>query len=93
MPRIPAVRDGLAAAPLRFRIVADPCPQITLRLLGLVARLDQVPRHSRAARGRRVIVIDIVLDEAPGIATDRLRQQLAAVVGVRRVRRLPAGRS
>lgn len=90
MPPVPTVRAGLAAAPLRFRIVADLCPQVTLRLLGLVARLNQVPRHARAARGRRVIVVEIVLDDAPGIATDRLRQQLAAVVGVRRVRRLPA---
>lgn len=73
-------------SPVRLRIAADPAPQITLRLLGLVARLDLVPREFRALRSRRTLLVEIMLDHLDGPATDRLHRQLAAVVGVRRVR-------
>lgn len=75
-------------AEVRLRVTADLCPQMMLRILGVVSRQSAIPRSVAADRSAQQLQVDIALDDLAGDALDRMRAQMAAIVGVRSVREI-----
>lgn len=70
---------------VHLRVTADLCPQMMLRILGVVSRQSAIPRSVAADRSAEGLQLDIALDGLATDALDRMRAQMAAIVGVRSV--------
>jgi acetolactate synthase regulatory subunit len=66
-------------------IEADDCPQILLRVLGLVARDGSIPATIEASRTDKGISIAIALDRVSPHVSERIALQVAQMPTVREV--------
>jgi acetolactate synthase regulatory subunit len=66
----------------RWSITASPHPQLSLRLLGLVAQRDCVPRSMLGELDADLFRLVIVVDDFPPRAAELLAEKMRAMVGV-----------
>ena len=70
---------------VRLNIEADDCPQVLLRVLGLVARDGTIPVTIEAARLEEGIAIAIELDRVLVNRCESMVHRIAGIVAVRAV--------
>lgn len=69
----------------RYRITADRCPQVLLRILGLIAQHVELPGSVACTRHDDRIDAEVAIDSLSPERAEILRLKLAAIVTVRDV--------
>ncbi|KQM17231.1 hypothetical protein ASE73_09630 [Sphingomonas sp. Leaf24] len=71
---------------VRLSVTADLCPQITLRILGLLAQRSIIPVTIAVTRRPRSLAMVVVFVPADAQQSAVLLAKIEALVGVRRAR-------
>lgn len=71
---------------VRLRVRADHCPQVLLRVLGLIAQQAVIPVTIAAERRTRELRFEIELDGLPDQSAKVLLAKVEAIVAVRSAR-------
>lgn len=71
---------------VRLSVTADLCPQITLRVLGLLAQRSIIPATIAVTHRPRSLALVVVFAPADAQQGAVLLAKIEALVGVRRVR-------
>ena len=66
----------------RWSIAASPHPQLSLRLLGLLAQQDRVPRSMQGELDAEHFRLEIVIDDFPQRAAELIAEKMRSMVGV-----------
>lgn len=69
-----------------LEVAADDCPQILLRVLGLVSRDGSIPATISATRSNGGLEIAIELDRVSEVTSERIARKVAEFPAVRKVR-------
>jgi hypothetical protein len=77
---------------LMLRVLAEPCPQVLLRVLGLSAQLDRIPLRVRTRCEGTVQRFTIALDGLSEHQSQVLLAKVQAIVTVRSARYAPVPR-
>lgn len=71
---------------VRLSVTADLCPQITLRVLGLLAQRSIIPATIAVTRRPRSLLLAIEFAPADAQQSAAMLAKIEALVGVRRAR-------
>ena len=69
-----------------FHVTGDPCPQLTMRILGVFARISMMPKRFECRDLGDVLEIWIEASIEEDRSSALLEQQIQRIIGVRQIR-------
>jgi hypothetical protein len=81
-------RDRIA----RLEVEADHCPQVLLRVLGLIAQRSIIPFTIVASRSDEELALSVEIEALPSHQAEALVDKVESIVMVRSARFVPSGR-
>ena len=69
-----------------FHVTGDPCPQLTMRILGVFARISMIPQRFECRDLGDVLDIWIEASIEEDRSSALLEQQIQRIIGVRQLR-------